>query len=538
MTDITRRTALKYTALLCTLPIAGSLGGCMFGSDEPDALSDAGAVSDVASLYSGAVATNAALATEVGRQVLEEGGNAVDAAVAIGFALGVVQPYGSGLGGGGGMLVYDIPDTTSDFIDYRVAAPASFARKTGTGCVPGLARGLEYAHQLYGSKPWTDVVEPACRLAREGFEVDSSLASYLAQYQGYLQSVEGYWADGEVLGRGDTLVQPALAEAMEAIRDGGADAFYGGDVGSSLALALSCESSDLSDYQAKRRECLVHECLGATFVSAPAPFAGAAVVSLLKGMEQLGAPSASAAPQDYVDALSAASSLSNKMRAAYVADPDYVDVTSLDAVLSDEGIASSLAHGVEVSAGSEEPESDTTSAYAVMDASGLLVVATNTLGEFFGSGQACRGFFLNNGMDSFSAEGVNSYEAGKRPRTYTAPTVVDAGGYVLGAGSPGGTRIPRILSQVLYSIVHERMPVQDAVDRNRVLCLDDETFAVEKERDRDDLLDVSQVDGYAMVRGTTKTYFGAVEVVGCDSAQGVFAVNDDRRAGSAEVLAK
>ena len=534
MTNITRRTAVKILAAMGVLSFGTTLLGCSDGKEEKS-LSSSGSVK-TEKRYQRAIATNASLATEVGKNILEQGGNAVDAAVAVGFALGVVQPYGSGLGGGGGMLIYDTASGKSDFIDYRIAAPQSFSSKRGTSCIPGFVKGAELAHSLYGSMGWSQVVQPSRDMAENGFTVDSSLASYLSQYQGNLQGVEGYWDNDEILKRGDILKQPQLAFVLGAIADKGSAGFYEGDVANAVSGSIGCTSSDLASYEAQRRDCLAQQCLGVDFCVAPEPFSGAAVLALLKCMDILGAPSPSASPQKYLDALSKSSSLANKIRAKYLSDPDFSDAVDYEAILSEESLSKLLNSGLSVGAGSSEPESDTTSSYSVMDDSGLLVVVTNTLGEFFGSGVHCNGFFLNNGMDSFSSEGVNAYQPGKRPRTYTAPLVVDGGAFVFGAGSPGGTRIPKILSQVLYSALSEGMPLQRAVNANRILYLDDSTFAVESEKDREDILDFSETSGYKAIKGTTKTYFGAVEIAGFDASLGGIAVNDTRRSGSAEVF--
>ncbi len=534
MTDISRRTAIKVLAAMGVLSFGTTFIGCSDDKEEK-ALSSSGSVK-TEKKYQKAIATNASLATEVGKNILEQGGNAVDAAVAVGFALGVVQPYGSGLGGGGGMLVYDTVSGKSDFIDYRIAAPQSFSAKRGVSCIPGFTRGAELAHSLYGSMEWSQVVQPSRDLAANGFTVDSSLASYLSQYQGNLQGIEGYWDEGEILGRGDTLKQPQLASVLEAIVDKGSAGFYEGEVAGSVSSSIGCDLSDLTAYEAKRRNCLAQKCLGADFCVAPEPFSGASVLALLKCMGISGSPSPSSSPQEYLDALSKSSSLANKIRAQYLSDPDYSDPVDFDSILSEGNLSKLMDSGLSVSAGNSEPESDTTSSYSIMDDAGLLVVTTNTLGEFFGSGVCCNGFFLNNGMDSFSSDGVNAYQPGKRPRTYTAPLVVDGGSFVFGAGSPGGTRIPKILSQVLYSALIEEMPLQRAVDANRILYLDDSTFAVESEKGREDILDTSKTSGYKTIKGTTKTYFGAVEIAGFDASLGGIAVNDTRRSGSAEVF--
>lgn len=534
MTNITRRHAIKLLAAMGALSFGTTFVGCSDNKEEK-VLSSTGSVK-AERQYQRAIATNAALATEVGKNILEQGGNAVDAAVAVGFALGVVQPYGSGLGGGGGMLIYDTASGKSDFIDYRVAAPHSFSAKQGSTCIPGFVKGAELAHSLYGSMEWGRVVQPSRSLAEDGFTIDSSLASYLSQYQGNLQGIEGFWDNGEILKRGDTLKQPQLASALSAISDKGSVGFYEGDVADSVSGSMGCLPSDLTEYEAHRRDCLVQQCLGIDFCVAPAPFSGATVLTLLKCMGILGSPSPSSSPQEYLDALSRSSSLANTVRAKYLSDPEFAEAVDYGAILSDENLSKLLNSGLNVGAGTSEPESDTTTSYSIMDDSGLLVVATNTLGEFFGSGTHCNGFFLNNGMDSFSTEGVNAYQPGKRPRTYTAPLVVNGGSFVFGAGSPGGTRIPKIMSQVLYSVLNEGMSLQGAVDANRVLYLDNSAFAVESEKGREDILDFSATSGYRAVKGTTKTYFGAVEIAGFDASLGGIAVNDTRRSGSAEVF--
>ncbi|HSJ38342.1 MAG TPA: gamma-glutamyltransferase, partial [Planococcus sp. (in: firmicutes)] len=266
--------------------------------------------SQVAVAKDGMVATAHPLASEIGAEVLEKGGNAMDAAIAIQFALNVTEPMMSGIGGGGFMMVYDAETGETQIINSRERAPAGatpdmFLNENGTPIpfgerstggtavgVPGTVKGLEEAYDRWGTKPFAQLINPAIQLAHKGFPIDSVLAAAIESNSGKLSrsaAADIFLPDGQPLDEGDWLVQKDLAKTLKLIRSHGADAFYEGEIGEALAETVqefggSMTSGDLADYELSIDEPIWGEFKGYEIASMPPPSSGGVFLLQMLGI--------------------------------------------------------------------------------------------------------------------------------------------------------------------------------------------------------------------------------------------------------------
>lgn len=504
-------------ALLC-IPV---LAGCL------------GPVDGVASadLPPGAIVAAAhPAAAQAGLDILAAGGNAVDAAIAVQFALNVVEPMMSGIGGGAFMLHWSQADGSLTALDGREVAPAAaspdmFAadsplppqeRGIAVG-VPGTLALLWQAHQEMGSMAWPGLVAPAVRLAADGVEVDEATHRYFLLAEEKLRrwppAGEVFLQDavcpplvlshlqvgdervitpcqgGEVLPVGTLLVQPLLADTLALIAEDGPDPLYGGPLGENLMDAVALRDgritqADLTGYAPVAREPLVMSWAGHDIVSLPLP-SGGPVVQQVLGM--YGDRPFDRQDPDDVHRLIEAIHLAFADRDAYHGDDAFVDVP-LDTLLAPDYMAARAAlidedhTGAPFAPGLEPAGPGTaiasgahTTHFVVRDGRGDIVSMTSTIESIFGSGIMVpgRGFFLNNEMTDFDLEpgGPNEIQPDKRPRSSMSPTLVLAGGEpVLALGSPGGATIPGTVVQVMMDVLGGT-PLQAAIDAPRFAAL-------------------------------------------------------------------
>lgn len=472
----------------------------------------------------GMVASQERLATQAGVEVLEAGGNAVDAAVAVGFALAVTLPQAGNLGGGGFMLVHmagddqDAPGETVA-IDYRETAPAAayrdmyldsdgnadpnLSRFTPLAVgVPGTVAGLTLALKRYGTMPLADVVAPAIRLAEGGITVSAELSESLARSQERLTGWPStaaifYKPDGSAHLPGEVLKQPDLATSLRAIASDGPAAFYEGAIAEAIAAEMKRSGGlitleDLAAYKAVLREPVAGTYRGAEIRSMPPPSSGGThlvqILNILEGYDiaSLGAGSAAT-----IHLMAEAMKRAYADRSAFLGDSDFVDVPV--AGLTAKDYAASLRAEIdpdratpaeEIAPGTPQPlESDQTTHFSVVDQHGNAVSNTTTLNFSYGVGLVAEGtgILLNNEMDDFSAKpGVpnaygliggeaNAIEPGKRPLSSMSPTIVLKDGRVfLVTGSPGGSRIITTVLQVVMNVVDHGMNVAEASAAPRV----------------------------------------------------------------------
>ena len=464
------------------------------------------------------VVTREAHATDVGEAVLESGGNAVDAAVAVAFTLAVTHPSAGNLGGGGFMLIR-FADGRSTFIDFRERAPAAASHdmyidpasgKPGEDSlvgyrasgVPGTVRGMEYAHEKFGSKPWKELVEPAVRLAREGFPVSYALAQTLhgnvsEKLALFPESKRIFLKDGAFYEAGDVLKQPELARTLERIRGKGAKDFYEGETARLLAADMKQHGgtitlADLHDYKVIERKPLEGQYKGFGIITAPLPSSGGVgilqMMGVLEGTDYAkeGAGSAYAL---HFEAEAMRRYFAD--RAEYLGDPDFVKVPvkalldpryilerreSIDAA---HATPSDQIHAGELSV----YESAETTHFSILDEHGNAVAMTYTLNGSFGSGVAATGlgFLLNNEMDDFApkpgepnAYGLvqgeaNSIAPRKTPLSSMTPTIVTREGKLyMVVGTPGGPTIINTVLQTILNVLDFHMNMQEAVDQPRI----------------------------------------------------------------------
>ena len=455
------------------------------------------------------------LAADVGVQVLKDGGNAVDAAIAVGFALAVTHPYAGNLGGGGFMLIR-FADGRATFIDFRERAPGKSSRNmyldasgkpTGESLngwksagVPGTVAGFELAHRKYGSRKWADLIEPARGLAEKGFPVSYALAESLKGALNLSQDPESrriFHKNGAYFAPGDTLAQPELARTLTRIAQNGGKEFYQGETAQKLAQAMSRSGglitlSDLKDYAAVERAPLTGTYRGYGIIAAPPPSSGGiGILQMLAMLDGSGYQKSGLGSAAQIAYLAEVMRRYYADRSQYLGDPGFGKLP-LTGLLNPAYIQSRRAtidprHATPSAqilpgkpAGRDGGE---TTHYNVVDAQGNAVAVTYTLNEGYGNGITVPGlgFLLNDEMDDFAAKPgspnafgliqgeLNAIQPGKRPLSSMTPTILTRDGkFFMAVGAPGGSRIISAVLQVILNVVDFGMNAQDAVDAPRI----------------------------------------------------------------------
>ncbi len=476
--------------------------------------SEAASLAPVAAEH-GMVVTAQHLATQVGVDVLKRGGNAVDAAVAVGYALAVVYPAAGNLGGGGFMTV-QLANGQKTFLDFREKAPLAatanmYLDKDGNVVkglstlghlavgVPGSVSGLEYAREKYGSLGRATLIQPAMTLAQQGFRLNQGdvdiLKTATEAFRKDPASAAIFLHQGQPYQVGDKLVQKDLAKTLKTISQQGADGFYKGSVGqaisrSSLAGGGLITPDDLAQYHTRELAPIECDYRGYHVVSAPPPSSGGVVIcemlNILEGypLKELGFRSAQAVHYQieamrhaYVD------------RNSYLGDPDFVNnpvsrltdkayAAQIRAVIDPHkaGVSKDLKPGV------APHEGTNTTHYSIADRWGNAVAVTYTLNDWFGAKvtAAGTGVLLNNEMDDFTVKAgvpnlyglvqgeANAIAPGKRPLSSMSPTILSKNGQpVMVVGTPGGSRIITAVLHTVLNVVDYGMTVQEAVDAPR-----------------------------------------------------------------------
>jgi gamma-glutamyltranspeptidase/glutathione hydrolase len=461
----------------------------------------------------GMVATQHHLASKVGADILSKGGNAIDAAVAVGFSLAVVLPRAGNLGGGGFMLLHLAQEQKTIAIDYREMAPAKahrdmFLNESGdvdtqksrfshaAAGVPGTVAGLLHAHKRYGSLSLAEVMQPAITLADSGFSVSDDLSQKLHSYKHLKKNpatLKAYFhEDGRAFLAGETLKLPDLAWSLKEIRDGGFSAFYRGDIAQRIVAEMQDNNGlitldDLSDYRVVERQPVIGTYRGHQVASMPPPSSGGVhLVQMLNVLEHVPLTEYGYGSASAMHWMTETMKRAYADRSKYLGDPDYtpIPVAELTSKSYAELIFSSLNGDKATPAKDVYPaeslvdESRDTTHFSIMDSEGNAVSNTYTLNFSFGSGITVpgTGILLNNEMDDFSSKpGVpnaygllgaeaNSIEKGKRPLSSMTPTLVFKEGKPwLVTGSPGGSRIITTTLQAIVNTIDHGMNVATAV---------------------------------------------------------------------------
>ncbi len=493
-------------------------------------------LSKINSKYSYSISTSNELATQVGEEILAKGGNAVDAAVAVAYALGVVEPYGSGIGGGGGMLIYNPSSDEYKFYDYKDVAPLSQSTKKSNIGVPGFVAGMEKVSQDYGSMEFKDLIQPSIDLAKNGFKVDEELEKVINVYSATLMNNSAYVNNGQLIKKGENLVQKDLAETLEYIKSNGAKGFYEDVIATNVSKKSALTVDDMKSYKVDVVEPVSGEFNGYHVVSAPAPFSGATLIQTMEIIEQLAKDKDLDLKDanDYLDALNTATDLSTYERVKKIGDPDFVNI-DYKTMTSESNIKSLINMGnVKYQ---DDEESESTTHFSIVDKNGMIVSSTNTLGHFFGSETLVDGFYLNGTMSNFSKGGINKYAPGKKPRTFTSPTIVKKGdNFTLAIGTPGGNRIVKVLVPVLVDKLYFEKDLQESINKNRVTFYSKGTILAEDNENRESIIDISTTK-YPVIKSTDNLYFGAVQAAGIENGKYIGA-SDVRRPGKVSISNK
>ena len=481
------------------------------------------------------IATANPLATEAGLSILQNGGSALDAAIAAQMVLTIVEPQSSGIGGGAFMLYWDAKSNTLYSYDGRETAPAAadenlFApggekmkwqnalvggRAVGA---PGLLAMLQTAHDKHGQLPWTDLFTSAIDIAEEGFSVSPRLSQSITKAEkgglGRYTAAREYFftAEGDALPPGTLLKNPELAETFRTVAENGAGAFYTGDIAKDIVAAVRdakdnpgvLDESDLQSYRAKSRPpvCTNYREYKVCGMGPPTS-GGMTVIQILKILESFDMPSVEPLSAQAAHLFSQAAKLAYADRAAHMADSDFYPVP-IDKLIDEEYLAARAKlinpdkdmgraeSGLPRPAGQNHALPSTTH-LSVVDRHGNALSMTSSVENAFGSTLMTRGFILNNQLTDFSfaaedEDGVkiaNRVQPGKRPRSSMSPTIVfdKEGAPLLIIGSPGGSRIINYVARSIVAVLDWNMDVQSALDlphyvnRNGATDLEAETAA-------------------------------------------------------------
>ncbi len=457
------------------------------------------------------VVTRHFLATEIGNNVLQNGGNAIDASIAISFALAVVLPQAGNIGGGGFMVIHN--EDSNFTIDYREQAPLQATEKmfitdgsydpelalesyqsSGT---PGAVAGMYLAHQKFGSIEWKDLIQPSIDLARNGFIVTKTLEHALENNIEKLKKFEAtrkiFFKHGMTLRAGDRLIQKDLANTLELIAINGQDGFYRGRTAQLIEQDMFnnnglMSQKDLSLYQAKMREPIEFTYKDLDVITMPPASSGGLMLALMLNMiENLELDNESQSPQNILK-ISEVMQIAYSLRSVYLGDSDFYDVPFSEFLSKDKAkeLLSNINFENTTRKEDFEPEKfkfkENTTHYSVIDKYGNAVSNTTTLNTAFGSGVVIEGtgILMNNEMDDFSSSpGIENYflllgneankiEPLKRPLSSMTPTIVlrDGKPFII-TGAQGGSRIITAVLHIILNYYEFKMSAKDAVYANR-----------------------------------------------------------------------
>lgn len=531
----------------------------------------------------GMVVSASELASKVGIEILKKGGNAVDASVAVGFALAVTYPAAGNIGGGGFMVIR-LNDGTATTIDYREKAPASahpdiyiddsgnpLPEKSAEGVtsagVPGSVAGMIYALEKYGTMKLADVIQPAIELASNGFELDYRMAesfnSYLETFRKYPSSFEVFSKNGEPFEAGDLFIQKDLAKTLNIIKEKGRDGFYKGEIADLIVKQMKemdgwITNDDLASYEPSERVPVTGVYRGYDIISMGPPSAGGVLlIQVLNILENMSFEKKDWGSSHYIHNLVEALKYAYADRSKHIGDPDFYEVPQEQLVSKD--YAKEIFYRITDRATPSEMitpsdlfsfnESEETTHYSVIDKFGNAVSTTTTINSGYGSKIVVdgAGFLLNNEMDDFSiSPGIpnqfgltggeaNKVEPNKRMVSSMTPTIIlkDGKPYLV-VGSPGGSTIMTVVLQVVLNVLDFNMNIQRANDAPRIHHqwlpdrIDYEPFGLTEDV-KENLIKRGQKIGIERVLGrmdaimvnpSTGFYYGATDKRGYGAAVG------------------
>ncbi|MBF7072768.1 gamma-glutamyltransferase [Glaciecola sp. MH2013] len=480
-------------------------------------------------------------ASWAGKNIIEKGGSAIDAAVAIQAMLTLVEPQSSGIGGGAFILYWDNENKKLHTFDGRETAPQSATpyifiedgkpmrwldavvggKAVG---VPGVLKALEMAHKEFGELAWRDLFEDAINTSRQGFTVSPRLERLLKLdihpgLNNFVTSQNYFKPNGKPLSAGKNLQNNILANTFLQIAHKGSDYFYKGELATKIAEATRLATinsgfmtaDDLANYEAKKREPICGDYRGKKICGmAPPSSGGISVYQILKALEQFELNKYGPQSEEFVHLFTQSSALAFADRNQYIADTDFTNLPAVSLINSSylnqraEKVGLKLPFGkaeagkpyMNVSVGKDRsPELPSTSHFSIVDKKGNAVSMTTSIEFMFGSGIMVEGFLLNNQLTDFSlapsnggTQALNRVEANKRPRSSMSPTMLfdEKGNLELIIGSPGGSRIINYVAQTIINVVDFDMDIQEAINSPRITNRNDYT-ALEKGTDLESL---------------------------------------------------
>ncbi len=443
------------------------------------------------------------LAAKAGMEVFRKGGNVVDVAVAVAYALGVVEPHGSGIGGEGMMLIYDAKQKKSVIVDFKGISPQAasyrtldlekksvWARSAKGASVPGAIAGLELAREQFGKLDRTTVLQPAIDYAIKGFAVDSTLALNLESYRRILEkdpyTKNIYYPGGKVPKVGAVVKNPDYGKTLIRIQTQGVDAFYKGDIAERIVRDMQrrggfFSKEDLLAYKPIIREALIGNYRGYDIITTPPPCGGMLLVEALNILKHFDLKECRKNDEYNLHLFAEVFKLVFKDEQTHNGDPEFNKIPVKE-VMSDEFafqrfLKINLAHTIQaqqIEAGTIDDKN--TTQLCVMDADGNTVSLTITLSSLFGTGQTVEGagFILNNEMQNFNTDPKhsNSLQPHKRVVTSLVPTIIAKDGrpmYVI--GTPGGDLIISTIAQVIVNLIDFEMPLREAIYAPRMFSI-------------------------------------------------------------------
>ena len=565
-------------AIAMALPL---LSSPTLHAEEPSIFSQMATAQPVWAKH-GMVASQEALASRTGIEILKQGGNAVDAAVAVAFSLAVTLPRAGNIGGGGFMLVHLAKENKTIAIDYREMAPSKakkdifldengdavtkLSREHGLAVgVPGTVMGMSLALEKYGTMTMAQVTAPAIKMAQEGISVTPDLAVSLAGLKRRMSQWPStaaifYKADGSDYQVDDILKQPELAHSLQLIAEKGTKGFYEGETAEKLVKAVQDAGgimtlADLQHYKAVEREPVRGQYRGYDVVSMPPPSSGGVhIVEMLNVLQQFPIDQFGHNTAQTIHVMAETMKHAYADRSEYLGDPDFYKVPVKQLTNKDyaQKIASQIAlnkttPSTEIKPGNLAPyESDQTTHFSVVDKWGNAVSNTYTLNFSYGSGLVAKGtgILLNNEMDDFSAKpgtpngyglvggDANAVEGNKRPLSSMSPTIVMKDGKpFLVTGSPGGSRIITTTLQIIMNVIDHGLNIAEASNAARVhhQWLPDE-LRVESSLNRD-TISLLEAKGHKV---KVQSAMGSTQSI-MVTDQGIFGASDPRHSGSEAV---
>ncbi len=517
----------------------------------------------------GMVSSASPIASKVGAAILERGGNAVDAAVAVAYTLGLVEPNASGLGGDGYMLVYEADSGKTTFLDYKGEAPADFTldflskyrytdsykRKGFSALVPGMVAGMEKANEMFGTMTMAELIQPAIDYAEKGVPVTPFIASVYSDYYNHLLENEEasrvFLNDGFTYMQGETFTNPDYAKTLRLIAEGGKDAFYTGPVAEAIVSSLAEYEGIMTVEDIERFRVAVREPVSTTYrghkiVSGAPGSGGAAVIEALNMAEHFDVAATGHNTPETLHMWSEILKLSAADRYHYIGDPDFSDPTGMYAITG-KAFAAERVKKVDMGRVLGKPtwqdykdiESSHTTHVSIIDQWGNMVAMTNTIGDLFGNGVVVKdhGFFMNNGSFNFSTAYKANYPApGKKVRSSICPSLIfnPDGTPLATLGTPGGSRIPGTVTQIISNIIDFGMTMQDAIDSPRIYQNYNDGLYIEGHMAPETVYEMKLRGHNVIERGKYDYFFGGVQGVKIDNDTGMLnGAADPRRDGKA-----